>query len=187
MKEKTKEKKAIGFWVCCFFVYCFIGWIYEVIWEFKVGNGFVNRGFLFGPYLPIYGFGILIMLFVLQKPLKKELKLFKKINLKPLLVFISVFVIGSIVEYVTSFVMELLFNKRWWDYSYDNFNINGRVSLRNSLLLAIGGTLLICLIQPLLDKTIGRITKKKVNVAGAVIATIMVIDLIITIVGYIKG
>ena len=186
MKEKTEEKKSIGFWIWCFFVYCFLGWIYEVVWEFKVGNGFVNRGFLYGPYLPIYGFGILIMLFILQKPLKANLIIFNRINLKPLIVFVSVFVIGSIVEYITSFVMELLFNKRWWDYSYDKFNINGRVSARNSLLLAIGGTLLICIIQPLLDKTIGRIAKKKVNVSGAIIASIMAIDLIITVIGYIK-
>ena len=186
MKKETDKKKSVGFWIWCFFVYCFIGWIYEVIWEFKVGNGFVNRGFLYGPYLPIYGFGILIMLFVLQKPLKEKIKLFKKINITPFIVFVSVFVIGSFVEYITSFVMELLFHKRWWDYSYDLFNINGRVSLRNSLLLAIGGTLLICLVQPILDKTIGKLSKKKANISGAIIATIMVIDLIITIIGYVK-
>ena len=46
-KEKSNEKKSIGFWICCFLVYGSNGWIYEVIWEFKVGNGFVNRGFLY--------------------------------------------------------------------------------------------------------------------------------------------
>ena len=60
------------------------------------------------------------------------------------------------------------------------------VSLRNSLLLAIGGTLLICLVQPILDKTIGKLSKKKANISGAIIATIMVVDLIITIIGYVK-
>ena len=65
-KEKSKEKRSIGFWICCFLVYCVIGWIYEVIWEFKVGNGFVNRGFLYGPYLPIYGFGVLTLLLILK-------------------------------------------------------------------------------------------------------------------------
>ena len=54
--EDNKEKKLTkSFFVVAFIVYCFIGWCYEVIWEAAIGHGFVNRGFLFGPYLPIYG------------------------------------------------------------------------------------------------------------------------------------
>ena len=82
--------------------------------------------------------------------------------------------------------MEVIFHKRWWDYIYDKFNIDGRISLRNSSLLAIGAFALIYLIQPLLNKTVGKISKKKVNIAGAIIATIMIIDFIITIIKYIK-
>jgi uncharacterized membrane protein len=184
--EENKEKKLTrSFYVVAFIVYCFIGWCYEVIWEAAIGHGFVNRGFLFGPYLPIYGFGVLILYFILRKLMKKEIKL-GKVNITPVITFLAILVIASTIEYFSSYVMELLFHKRWWDYSYDLFNINGRVSLRNSLLLAIGGTLLICLVQPILDKTIGKLSKKKANISGAIIATIMVVDLIITIIGYVK-
>ena len=181
---QKEEKKSIGFWICCFYVYCLIGWIYEVIWEFKVGNGFVNRGFLFGPYLPIYGFGVLTSLFTMKKLLKSKIMLFNKINITPILVFLTIFFIGSLIEYITSAGMEFLFHKRWWDYSYDKFNINGRVSLRNSTLLAIGGFVLVYLVQPLLNKTIGKFPEKRANIIGAIIVTVMVIDLIVTLVGY---
>ena len=75
-KEKQVNNKWY-FYVCCFFVYCIIGWIYEVIWEFAIGNGFVNRGFLHGCYLPIYGFGALILIFSLRKLMNKEIRVFK--------------------------------------------------------------------------------------------------------------
>ena len=184
-KEKSKEKRSIGFWICCFLVYCVIGWIYEVIWEFKVGNGFVNRGFLYGPYLPIDGFGVLTLLLILNKLLKTKIKLFKKVNITPILVFISILIIVSTIEFVASWGMEAIFHKRWWDYSYDKFNIDGRISLRNSSLLAIGAFALIYLVQPILNKTIGKVTKKKINITGGIIAAIMIIDFIITIAGYI--
>jgi len=184
--EEKKKKKAFGFWICCFLAYCFIGWVYEVIWEFKVGNGFVNRGFLYGPYLPIYGFGVLTLLLILNKLLKTKIKLFKRINITPVLVFVSILIIVSAIEFMASVGMEAIFHKRWWDYSYDKFNIDGRISLRNSSLLAIGAFALIYLIQPLLNKTVGKISKKKVNITGAIIATIMIIDFIITIIKYIK-
>ena len=70
--DKNESKNKWYFYVCCFFVYCVIGWIYEVIWEFKVGNGFVNKGFLHGCYLPVYGFGGIILLFSLKKLMNKK-------------------------------------------------------------------------------------------------------------------
>ena len=73
MNEKLK---TVGFFVCCFFVYCVIGWGYEVIWEVIIGNGFVNKGFLYGYYLPIYGFGTLILYFMLRNLQAKKIKLF---------------------------------------------------------------------------------------------------------------
>lgn len=183
MEKKKIEKNNWSFWVCCFIVYCMIGWIYEVIWEFAVGNGFVNRGFLYGPYLPIYGFGVLILLFMLGSLLKKDIKI-GKANLKPLIVFTAILIIVSIIEYVASLGMEIIFNKRWWDYSYDKFNINGRISLRNSTLLAIGGFVLIYFVQPFLYRIIGKIDIKKRKISAILIISIMSIDFIITLLGY---
>lgn len=181
--DKT-DSKNWSFYTCCFIVYCFIGWVYEVIWEFAIGNGFVNRGFLYGPYLPIYGFGVLILLFLLHKLISKKIK-FGRINITPILVFLAILLIVSIIEYIASVGMELLFHKRWWDYSYDKFNLNGRISLRNSSLLAIGAFALIYLVQPLLDKFIGNKSKKALKIASIIIISVVTIDFIITILGYI--
>ena len=183
--EKKNIKNNWSFYVWCFLVYCIIGWIYEVIWEFAVGNGFVNRGFLHGPYLPIYGFGVLTLLILLRKLLNAKIKI-GKINVKPIVVFLAILVIVSVIEYIASWGMELIFHKRWWDYSYDMFNLNGRISLRNSSLLALGGFVLLTFIQPCLNKAFGKIDKKVLKIGAIVIIAVMSIDLVFTLVGYVR-
>ena len=183
-KEKFFTKEKMPFWIITFFVYCVIGWIYEVIWEAAIGNGFVNRGFLFGPYLPIYGFGMLILLYLLQNMIKNKVKIGKVPVTFPA-IFLAVLFIASVIEYAASYVMELLFHKRWWDYSYDLININGRVSLRNSSCLALGATLLIYIIQPLLNKFVPMKANKITKVMSILIVIVMTGDFIITIGGYI--
>ena len=182
MEEKNTKKW--NFYVCCFLVYCVIGWFYEVIWEFAIGNGFVNRGFLYGPYLPIYGFGVLTLLFMLRKLLDKKIKI-GKINITPILVFLAILVIVSVIEFTASWGMEMIFHKRWWDYSYDKFNLNGRISLRNSSLLATGGFVMVYLIQRILDKILGKISEKNLKIIAVSIVLVMSIDFMITILGYI--
>ena len=181
---EEKSTKNWSFYTCCFIVYCFIGWVYEVIWEFAIGNGFVNRGFLYGPYLPIYGFGVLILLFLLHKLIDKKIKI-GKINITPILVFLAILIIVSVIEYIASVGMELLFHKRWWDYSYDKFNLNGRISLRNSSLLAIGAFALIYLVQPILNKVFGKQSKQTLKTASIIIIAVTSLDFVITILGYI--
>ena len=181
---EKEEKRNFYFYVLAFFTYCFIGWIYEVIWEAAIGNGFVNRGFLYGPYLPIYGFGVLTLYFILRKLMKRKIKLFGKINITPIIVFIAILIIASIIEYFASFIMELLFHKRWWDYSYDILNLNGRISLRNSSILAIGALALLYLVHPILDKYYNKLKPNFLKLVASIIIVVMVIDFIITILGY---
>ncbi len=183
-EEKFFTKEKMPFWIITFFTYCVIGWIYEVIWEAAIGNGFVNRGFLFGPYLPIYGFGMLILLYILRNMIKNKVRI-GKIPVTFPAIFLSVLVIASIIEYAASYIMELLFHKRWWDYSYDLININGRVSLRNSSCLAIGATLLIYIIQPILNKFVPKKKTIITKTISIIIISVMVIDFAITIAGYI--
>ncbi len=183
MSEENK-KKDLSFYTFAFLIYCIIGWIYEVIWEFAVGNGFVNRGFLFGPYLPIYGFGVLILYFLLSKEMKKDIRIFKKIKITPIIVFLLILIIVSVIEYFASFVMELIFHKRWWDYSYDWLNINGRISLRNSSLLAIGAMFMLYLIFPIIEKVTSKIPNKIMNYMKYAIWGIIGIDFVVTILGY---
>ena len=100
----------------------------------------VDRGFLIGPYCPIYGVGALVMIFYLTQ---------YKDNI--LTVFILGVVICSLLEYFTSYVMEKLFKTRWWDYSNNKFNLNGRICGFNSLLFGIAGVLVIYFVQSSLD------------------------------------
>lgn len=182
MEEKSTKKWS--FYVCCFLVYCVIGWFYEVIWEFAIGHGFVNRGFLYGPYLPIYGFGVLTLLFMLHKLIDKKIKI-GKINITPILVFLAILVIVSVIEFAASWGMEAIFHKRWWDYSYDKFNLNGRISLRNSSLLAAGGFVMVYIVQRILDKILGKINEKKLKIIAVSIVLVISADFLITIFGYI--
>ena len=181
---ENKSTKKWSFYVCCFSVYCVIGWIYEVIWEFCIGHGFVNRGFLHGFYLPIYGFGALILIFSLKNLMKKDIKI-GKLKITPLIVFIAILFIVSVVEFFASYVMELIFHKRWWDYSYDILNLNGRISLRNSSLLALGGMLFVYVIQPILEKIFGKFKETTLKKLSILIISVMTVDLVWVIIGYI--
>ena len=109
-------KIFIAFWF-----FSILGWILEVIVCSISDKRLVNRGFLIGPYCPIYGFGSLIMLMI--SPYKDHL----------FVCFILALTLCSTLEYFASFLMEKLFKIRWWDYSHDAFNINGRICLRNAL------------------------------------------------------
>ena len=100
-------------WLLFFFIYCFFGWIFESTYVSLCKHRFVNRGFMRGPFLPLYGSGAILMLFV-SIPVENHLAL--------------VYLAGCIVlvtcslEYLTSYVMEKLFKARYWDYSTQKFN-----------------------------------------------------------------
>ena len=126
-----------------FLLYSFIGWLIEVIYTFAVKRKFVNRGFLIGPYCPIYGSGLILILVLL-----------KDVNVDFVAKFFMIAVIASILEYITSYVMEKLFNARWWDYSNDKFNINGRVCLETFLEFGLIGSLGLYYVHPFISNII---------------------------------
>ncbi|WP_042275309.1 putative ABC transporter permease [[Clostridium] dakarense] len=115
-----------------FFIYSFLGWIFESIYC-SIGNKkIINRGFLNGPICPIYGFGALIIIFFL-----------KNFQGNIILLFIFGALITSTLEYITGIILENLFNTTWWDYSKKRFNIKGRVCLKNSILFGVMSVVLI--------------------------------------------
>ena len=120
-----------------FFIYSFLGWLNEVNLSLFQHHKFINRGFLIGPILPIYGCGGVIMTLTLTQ--------FKD---HPIAVFALAVVVCSILEYVTSYIMEKLFNNRWWDYSDMKFNLNGRICLECASAFGLGAILMIYLINP---------------------------------------
>ncbi len=145
-------------YVMLFFIYSFFGWICEVLYVGLITEKrFYNRGFLNLPLIPIYGFGSILITATLSD-----------LSLRIGYQFLLVVIMTSILEYLTSYLMESFFHLRWWDYSQRKFNINGRVCLRNSLLFGFGGLIVIHLsnyLIPILNE-IDIDTIRTINVIG---------------------
>ena len=110
----------ISHYIVLFVIYSFLGWFYESFICSKIfQKKFINRGFLLGPYCPIYGTGAVLCNIVFSTPQDSNV----------FVIFISCAVGACIIEYITSYIMEKLFNTRWWDYSKLPFNLNGRICL----------------------------------------------------------
>lgn len=153
-----------------FVIYSFIGWCCETTYCSVLQKQFVNRGFLNGPFCPIYGFGALAIVATLT-PFVHNI---------PLLFVFSI-IITSIMEYFTSFVLEKLFNMKWWDYSNHKFNIHGRVCLENSLMFGVLSLIVMLIIHPIVVDFIDYIPKNILFILGISIEIYFVLDLIITV------
>lgn len=131
---------------------------------------FVNRGFLIGPYCPIYGYGAISMTLLL-----------KGYANDPIVLFVMAIVICSILEYITSFVMEKLFKIRWWDYSNRKFNINGRICLETMIPFGILGCLMIYFVNPFMFAIIDMIPSNLINIIAVILFIIYLVDNAISI------
>lgn len=117
--------------------YSFIGWLFESAYCTFIEKKFVFRGFLNGPIIPIYGFGAMLVVGAVRGMTDNIL-----------LIFIVSILLTSGLEYVTSYVMEQVFRMRWWDYSTQRFNLNGRICLKNSLAFGLLSLVLVYLLHP---------------------------------------
>lgn len=132
--------------VWIFIIYAFIGWCTEVSYAALDRGIFVNRGFLNGPYCPIYGCGVVIVVAALT-PLKDNL----------LILFAGSFLLTSILEYITGFILEKVFHNKWWDYSNKPFNLHGYVCLKFSIYWGLACTFIMDVIHPIIYKGITMI------------------------------
>lgn len=123
-----------------FLVYAVLGWIYESIWCCMIYHkrGFINRGFLFGPWLPIYGIGFFIILGIFK---------FLKVK-KPLGVFIIGTLVATIAELSASYIIDMVVGTPMWDYKGYFMNFDGRIALEPSMMFGVMICIAICLIQP---------------------------------------
>ena len=229
-----------------FCIYALIGWIYEVSLILIREHKFVNRGVLFGPFLPIYGFGVLILLLLLKKfmskkhPLKNTLysiisvatittfilvtlieyttpKIYrvdyflqnygiyllianlitillthyltkkssskvKNIDTTIVIVFLLIWIITTVIEYVSHYFIDVYSHKMLWDYSKDFLNINRRVNWDASRNFAIGGTVLLYTIQPLINKCLNKGKLNTKITITLIIGIPMIIDFIINVI-----
>lgn len=148
-----------------FLLYSMLGWLCEEIYCSVPAGRIVNRGVLHGPYCPIYGFGGLAVLFLLQ-PFRGHV----------VLVFLAGMLVTSLLEYITSYIMEKIFHSVWWDYSDHRFNINGRVCLLNSFLFGVLSVLLMYLIHPAMHRLISRIPGEYLSAISTVCMVIFAVD-----------
>ena len=128
---------SAGQWVLLFFFYCFCGWVWESCYVSLCQRHWVNRGFLRGPLLPIYGSGAIIILFA-TLPVAGNLWL----------VWLLGMLAATALEYVTGAVMEALFKVRYWDYSDKKCNLNGYICLSSSIAWGFFSILLVRFIHP---------------------------------------
>lgn len=161
--------------VIYFVLFAIAGYICEVIFAAIVLGKFVNRGFLNGPWCPIYGFGVVIVAICL-KPLSKSL----------LVLFIGSVLLTSVLEYFTGYILEKVFDQKWWDYSDDKFNLGGYICLKFSLLWGVACTAVVKLVLPAVDAVIRVVPHFVGLIVTGVIVALMLIDLsatVITIMG----
>lgn len=167
IKEETvKVQNNIFNIIEIFFVASIIGWIYEMIFYKVTENILENRGFLYGPYVPVYGFGAILIVLLLKR--------FKK---NPLILFVGMALVTGILELIVGEFMVAVWHKRWWDYTGLFLNIDGQVCLRSVLSFAIGGLGLIYLIEPYINKFNEKINDKNKKTVCIAIIAIMIIDL----------
>lgn len=154
-----------------FFAFAFIGWCWEVLIHMVEDHVFVNRGTMAGPWLPIYGVGGIIGVFIMTTFGKKLLKY-------PILTFLTVMLLCGIIEYFTSYTLEKIYGIRWWDYTGYILNINGRICLEGVLIFGFGGCAAIYFIAPAFDNMLSKISLKRKLIILCVICPLFIADLI---------
>ena len=154
-----------------FFIYAFIGWVVEVSYHTVTIGKFINRGFLSGPYCPIYGFGAISVIYFLTDIAEKN----------KLVLFIGSIAIATAIEFVAGFLLEKIFHERWWDYSDRKLNIGGYVCLEFSVIWGLFCFLLYEAVHPLVKNLVGLIPLGMLKYLDLGLIIIMTIDLIATI------
>lgn len=154
-----------------FTVYSFIGWGFETIYMSVQAGHFINRGFLFGPFCVIYGFGALILIVLLTPKCRNSFQF-----------LFGSMLLTSTLEYLTGYTLEKIYNRRWWDYSGLFLNINGYIAFKSTVFWGILSIFLIYLPKPYIDKLINMIPLKIGNVLFYVIFVFFLINGISSIV-----
>ena len=160
---------GITYYFLLFIIYSIAGWTMEVVLKYKENKRFIDRGFLIGPYCPIYGYGAILITLLLYRYKNDPVVLF----------FMTVLSCGAL-EYFTSWIMEKLFKARWWDYSKRKFNLDGRVCLGTLIPFGIFGLILTYITNPFFINNFNNINIRVLDVISIIILIIYIIDNIIS-------
>lgn len=163
--------KILVYGFLIFFFCSFLGYFLEVFWIYLGTKKIVNRGFLCGPVIPIYGLGSILILFCLFRYYDD-----------PIVVFVFGVIITSALEYFTSFLLEKIFHNRWWDYSDVKYNLNGRICLKNSFAFGVLSLFIIYIVTPLLAIFFDLLSFKMWFWIALVLFIILMIDVIYSVI-----
>lgn len=165
---KTDYDRSYSFLniVLLFFAFSMIGWFWEVILHIIQEGAIVNRGVLYGPWLPIYGSGgVLILL------------LMRRFAQKPILTFFLIILVCGVVEYFTGWALETFMHTKWWDYSGFFLNLHGRICAEGLLVFGVGGCAILYIGAPIMDEVLCRIPRKIRTVAAVILLSCFLADM----------
>ena len=160
----------LAYTMILFFIFSVIGYILEIISVFTKEKRIVlSRGYLIGPYIPVFGFGGLIITFFLSNYQDN---------------IITLFVLGVVyccsLEYFTSYLMEKIFHLRWWDYSYRKYNLNGRICLETGFMFGFGSLFVVKLCNPFVFSILDKLSRSTICTIGLILFIIMFSDFILS-------
>lgn len=162
--------ESIARLVLIFTIYSYVGWVCETIFCSVPKKEFVDRGFLNGPFCPIYGFGGLIVIYLLS-PFANNI----------MLLFFASILITTSIEYLTGLVMEKIFHTTWWDYSENKFNFQGRICLTNSLLFGVMCVVGVQFVHPVVSDLVNSIPDKWATWFAYALIVYFICDVCITL------
>ena len=164
------DTSSVLAWILFFYVYCFLGWCVESLYVSFFQRKWINRGFMHGPYIPLYGTGALLVTYV-TLPVEHSV----------LWTFIIGALAASVLEYITGVLMESIFKVRYWDYSEMKFNINGHVCLLNTLEWGFLSVFLVFFLDKPIAAFVNSITEPVQTVLALVISVIFFSDFVVSV------
>ncbi len=171
-----------------FIFYSFLGWVWETTYCSITEKHFINRGFLNGPIIPIYGLGAVMVMLAVNAfgnlAIPTPTVAFSLINI--LLVFFGGMLLATILEYIVAVILESFFHLKLWDYSKDMFNFQGRICLKSSLFFGLLSVIFIMIIEPLTTNVTTQIPDMAIYIAAGVICAVLAVDIIITLSSLLK-
>ncbi len=162
--------------ILMFFAGSFLGFIWEAIMDWQQQSGsfitvlFSLKGFLYGAWVPIYGFGF-VLIYLLSKMLSGNL----------CVLFVGSSILCGILEYITSVLLEVIFNLKLWDYSDHFMNLNGRISLLSVVFFGVASTIIVKFLEPTFRKFINEVPRYMRNYASVTLGIIFSVDVVYSV------
>lgn len=152
-------------WLLFFFLYCFLGWIWECLYVSAYEKRWINRGFLYGPLTPIYGFGAVTVILI-TSPVQESIPM----------IFLVGMTSATVLEYGTGVVLQRLFQARYWDYTSNRLNLDGYICPFCSLGWGLFSVVLIKVLHPVIERAILKIPADAAGLISAILVTVCVAD-----------